>query len=295
MDTSGTGEGGAAERGVIGGPEGLPAGFVRVVHCAVSGRVRFRVGGLKRSPVLKQQVEQALAGAAGVLAVSASSLTGTVLVSFAAPMDHATLAAAISAAAAASRHDAAAVGAGQQAPAARAKTQTVRRAAATPRRAQAKPHAHAQAQPRPQAGSDGRGAEAPTAAPSWHTLHITDVIALTSTCPQLGLSSTEAGQRLQRFGPNSLPQPQRRSRFAILIEQFATLPVALLAASAVISVATGGAIDAVVILGVVAANAVIGYATESEAVRTIEALNTPVQVSARGLWSSRRRDSTYTA
>ncbi|MDS4011154.1 MAG: HAD-IC family P-type ATPase [Defluviicoccus sp.] len=275
---------------MIGGPEWQPTGFVRVVHCAVAGRVRFRVGSLKRSPALKQQLEQALAGRAGVLSVSASSLTGTVLVSFAAPMDHATLAAAISAAAAASWHAASAAGAGRPAPSAVTRTRTVRRTKAAPERSQAKPLAQARAQPKPKAGADRRGADAPIAAPTWHALHITDVIALTSTCPQQGLSSTEAVQRLQRFGPNSLPHPPRRSRFAILIEQVATLPVALLAASAVISVATGGAIDAVVILGVVAANAVIGYATESEAVRTIEALSTPVQVSARVVRDGREQE-----
>ena len=104
------------------------------------------------------------------------------------------------------------------------------------------------------------------------------------------MSSAEADRRLLQFGPNSLPRQPQRSRFAILIEQFTTLPVALLAASAVISVATGGAIDAVVILGVVAANAIIGYATESEAVRTIEALNTPVQARARVVRDGREEE-----
>ena len=272
METSGTEGRDAGEAGPIGRPQPLSPDEVRVAHCAVPGRVRFRVSSLKRSPVLEHRLEHALAGKAGVATVSASSLTGTVLVTFAAPMSIAALAAAIGAAVGANRQVAPTVGASQP--------------AAPPRRSQAK----AKAQPKPPAGAHAHGAGTVIAAPAWHSLGLDDVIALTGTCPQQGLSSTEADQRLQRFGSNTLPQPPRRSRFAILTEQFTTLPVALLAASAVISVATGGAIDAVVILGVVGANAVIGYATESEAVRTIEALSTPAQVRARVVRDGREQE-----
>ncbi|MFZ1414554.1 MAG: HAD-IC family P-type ATPase [Defluviicoccus sp.] len=273
METSGTNGRGAAEYGVTGRTEQPAFNCVRVEHCAVPGRVRFRVSGLKRSPVLKDYLEHTLAGAPGVLAVSASSLTGTVLVFFAAPSGIAALAAAIGAAVGANkRRCAAADGAAlASVPSAAAKAQTPRRTAAPPGRSRA----------RAEAPGRGTGAPAPARPQAWHALHLDDVIALTGTCPTRGLSIAEADRRLLQFGPNSLPRQPQRSRLAIVVEQFTTLPVALLAASAMISVATGGTIDAVVILGVVAANAVIGYATESEAVRTIEALNTPVQASAR--------------
>jgi Ca2+-transporting ATPase len=229
-------------------------------------------------------LEHALARAPGVLAVSASNLTGTVLVSFAAPAGTAALAAAIAAAVGASGLARTAAGGAARAPdpETAAIAQTARRTAAPPRRARSKVRARAQMRA-PDPGAAARPQP-------WHTLGLDDVITLTGTCPIRGLSSTEADRRLHRFGPNSLPQPPRRSRFAIVIEQFATLPVALLAGSAVISIATGGAIDAVVILGVVAANAVIGYATESEAVRTIEALSTPVHVSARVVRNGREQE-----
>ncbi len=51
-----------------------------------------------------------------------------------------------------------------------------------------------------------------------------------------------------------------------------SLPVALLAAAAGLSVATGGLADAVVIMAVVGINAIIGYFTESEAEKTINSL-----------------------
>lgn len=58
----------------------------------------------------------------------------------------------------------------------------------------------------------------------------------------------------------------------MLIEQFKSLPVALLGVAAGISIFTGGIIDAVVILGVVGLNAAIGYVTESQSERIINSL-----------------------
>ena len=56
------------------------------------------------------------------------------------------------------------------------------------------------------------------------------------------------------------------------MNQFLSLPVGLLGIAAGVSVLTGGFLDAVVIMGVVAANGVIGYFTESEAEKTIDSL-----------------------
>src|SRR5262249_15998563 len=57
-------------------------------------------------------------------------------------------------------------------------------------------------------------------------------------------------------------------------------PVILLAAAAVLSMATGGVLDAAVILGVVALNAGIGVATESTTERIIGSLRLPMQGTA---------------
>ena len=59
---------------------------------------------------------------------------------------------------------------------------------------------------------------------------------------------------------------------SIFLGQFKSLPVVLLGVSAVLSAATGGLADAVVILGVVMINAATGYVTEAQAERTIKVL-----------------------
>ncbi len=84
-----------------------------------------------------------------------------------------------------------------------------------------------------------------------------------------GLSAPEAATRVARWGRNELPQATPRSAAAIFAEQMTSLPIALLAASAALSVATGGLADAAMIAAVVLVNAGIATATERDADRTI--------------------------
>jgi Ca2+-transporting ATPase len=106
----------------------------------------------------------------------------------------------------------------------------------------------------------------------WHRQSLEEVLDAFSAAVQKGLSGTDAQSLLQRYGPNSLTASSRRSDLAILLEQFVSTPVAMLGASAVISVMTGGTIDAAVILGVVLINAGIGFVTERQAEKTISSL-----------------------
>jgi Ca2+-transporting ATPase len=85
---------------------------------------------------------------------------------------------------------------------------------------------------------------------------------------------------MRRYGPNALPPIGARSRLAILAEQSQSSPVLLLAGAAALSIATGGILDAVVILGVVALNAGIGFITETNTERIIGSLRLPMQQSA---------------
>ncbi len=116
---------------------------------------------------------------------------------------------------------------------------------------------------------------------AWHTLEPDAVLRACASDPATGLSRAVAAQRLERYGPNALPPIPEPSRFEMLARQVATWPVALLAASAVISVATGGLLEAIAIAGVVATNALIGYGTERQAERTIRSLSAPSWHSAQ--------------
>jgi Ca2+-transporting ATPase len=88
-----------------------------------------------------------------------------------------------------------------------------------------------------------------------------------------GLAGEEIAQRLMIFGRNELRRAEARSSVAILIEQMTSLPIALLGASAALSLLTGGIADAAVIAAVVLLNAGIATATERQAEHTILGLS----------------------
>jgi Ca2+-transporting ATPase len=121
----------------------------------------------------------------------------------------------------------------------------------------------------------------------WHRLDGNAILALVDSRRETGLSHKTALERLQRFGPNILPESVPRSKWSIFIDQFKSLPVALLGAAAGLSLFTGGILDAVVIMGVVVANAVVGYSTESEAETTIHSLQRSVRPFAEVLRNGR--------
>lgn len=106
----------------------------------------------------------------------------------------------------------------------------------------------------------------------WHLLEVPVVAASLSTSPVAGLSEADAIASLARHGHNVLPETAPRTRLNILLAQFITLPVALLTAAAGLSIFTDGLLDAIVIMGVVGINAVIGYVTESQSEKIIHAL-----------------------
>jgi P-type Ca2+ transporter type 2C len=122
--------------------------------------------------------------------------------------------------------------------------------------------------PRPAAGVP----PAPDA-PPWHTREPAEVVLALRGDLASGLSAPEADARLATSGPNRLPAPQPKSRVEMLWSQIASLPVLLLAGAAVASIATGGLVDGLAILAVIAVNAAIGYVTESRVERILASLN----------------------
>ncbi len=100
------------------------------------------------------------------------------------------------------------------------------------------------------------------------------------TSAKTGLSEETARKRAKIYGANVIPEAEPRSGLSIFLEQLNSLPVALLTAAAGISIGTGGLADAVVIMGVVAINATIGYFTESHSENTIRSLKTLMRPTA---------------
>ena len=251
-----------------------------VAHDAVPGRVRFQLARLRRNEQLASRLSEQLLAQQGCVAVRASTVTGSVVVEFRPPLDVRGLGARIHAIATLDSRVAASGpplparvrrirNAGQPAPARLPAPRAVPRASAVDRAATA------QAAP--------AGATAQADAMAYHALSAEATCRALESADRAGLPEAEVLARRRRFGPNALRRTEERPLVSIFADQMTSLPIALLSGSAVLSLATGGIADAVVILAVVLLNAGIATATERQAERTILGLSryTPHPVPVR--------------
>ena len=87
-----------------------------------------------------------------------------------------------------------------------------------------------------------------------------------------GLSQFEATRRLAEYGPNEIESQKKVSKVELLLQQVKNPLVAVLILAAIISLIAGKNVDAVVILGVIIVNSLIGFSQEYKADTAIEAL-----------------------
>ena len=286
--------------------------MVNPLHVAVKGRSRFSVSGLYHSDSCRAYLETELGKRSEILRISASTLTGNVLVFHRPERTPAEIAVVISnlvlaytrvrtrGGAQTSRmiRESSAMRRGEfkrddsssgrpilPKLAAKAEAQTAGRARKARRICEAAPTR--QEELKPNGNSSSRRilrklvakAEAQQAQP-WHLMKVANVLERLESNGAMGLSGQIAVLKIRKFGPNVLPESVPRSGLAIFFSQFNSLPVALLGVAAAISVCTGGIADAIVIAGVVAINAVIGYVTESGSEKTIHSLKRLVRPNA---------------
>lgn len=105
-----------------------------------------------------------------------------------------------------------------------------------------------------------------------HHLPAHEAIVLLQTDLAHGLDSDEAARRLRAHGPNLLPRVERRSTLMRLLMQLHHPLIYVLLGAAVVTYAVGQPVDASVILGVVVANALVGFVQESRAEAALDAL-----------------------
>lgn len=106
---------------------------------------------------------------------------------------------------------------------------------------------------------------------AWHSLAAEDVLAQLRTS-QSGLSQDEADARHARYGANRLPAAPARSAFLRFLLQFHNILIYVLLGCAVLTAVFGHWIDMGVILAVVVANALIGFAQEGKAEQAMNAI-----------------------
>ncbi|PZP51802.1 MAG: carbonate dehydratase, partial [Azospira oryzae] len=105
----------------------------------------------------------------------------------------------------------------------------------------------------------------------WHALEVGEVMERLAT-QRAGLGTEEAAERLGRFGSNRLAPPKRSGPLTRFLRQFHNVLIYVLLAAAVVTAALGHWVDSAVILGVVLANALIGFFQEGKAEKALEAI-----------------------
>ena len=110
---------------------------------------------------------------------------------------------------------------------------------------------------------------------AWHCKTPEAILAELETSRSRGLTSEQARQRLEQYGPNTLEQQAKRSLAVRLLGQLKDPMILVLLAAAALSLVIGGFqewVDAVIILVIVLINAAISLSQESNAERALEAL-----------------------
>ncbi len=114
-----------------------------------------------------------------------------------------------------------------------------------------------------------------------HNLQVADVLAWMEVSPASGLSEKEVQQRINAFGPNTVVSRRRARALLVLLHQFRGPVAYLLSSAAVLALYFREIEEAVAIVVVLTANALIGFLTELRAARSIEALRALGTHSAR--------------
>lgn len=107
--------------------------------------------------------------------------------------------------------------------------------------------------------------------------------------PARGLDAARIESLRAQFGPNRLPETQRRPAWRVVLAQFQSPLIYLLLVAAVLAAALGKREDASVILAVVLLNALIGALQEGRAERSMESLKRLAALRVRVVRESHER------
>jgi P-type Ca2+ transporter type 2C len=216
---------------------------IQIIHNSVKGRARYKIDELYSSQSLKIYLERSLASYSEIISVSANILTSNILVIFQRDVSYKKIAYFIH----------------------KALSEYKNKSGLNQEKSLTYPNKINQFNRLTLPQQEQKNQR-------WHLMTTDDVLQSLNTSHISGLSNETANKYLNQYGKNLLAVTVKRSELSMLIQQFKSLPVALLSVAAGISVFTGGIIDTVVILGVVALNAAIGYITESQSERIINSL-----------------------
>jgi magnesium-transporting ATPase (P-type) len=118
-------------------------------------------------------------------------------------------------------------------------------------------------------------------AATWHAMPADKVVSRLATDGEKGLDAAEASIRLQKYGPNRLPEGKRRGPFIRFLAQFNNVLVYVLLAAGFTKLMLNLWVDAAIIFGVVVLNALLGFIQEGKAERALDSIRNMLSAEAR--------------
>ena len=106
---------------------------------------------------------------------------------------------------------------------------------------------------------------------SWHAIETEETMKQLDA-REAGLSHGEAQRRLREFGPNELKKGKGTSPLKLFAKQFANVLIVILLVATGLSIYMGESMDAVVIIAIILACAVLGFVEEYRSEKALEAL-----------------------
>ena len=106
---------------------------------------------------------------------------------------------------------------------------------------------------------------------NWYQISGSDAMQRLGT-GENGLNPQDARERLEKYGPNALPEKAAKSALMRFLAHFNDVLIYILLAAAVVTGVMGHWVDTLVILGVAVINALIGFLQENSAEKSLKSI-----------------------
>src|SRR5215813_3794074 len=116
---------------------------------------------------------------------------------------------------------------------------------------------------------------------AWHAISADEVVKRFATSREKGLDAGEASTRLQKYGPNRLPEGKKRGPFMRFLAQFNNILVYVLLGAGFIKLMLNLWVDAGIIFAVVILNALLGFLQEGKAEKALDSIRNMLSAEAR--------------
>jgi magnesium-transporting ATPase (P-type) len=116
---------------------------------------------------------------------------------------------------------------------------------------------------------------------AWHAIAADEVLRRLDSNVQSGLDAAEVPRRLETYGRNKLPEGRKQGPFMRFLLQLNNILVYVLLGAGFVKLMVGLWLDAVIILGVVLINALLGFMQEGKAEKALDSIRNMLSGEAR--------------